>query len=220
MINTLSISGLVHQFGGKMILNDVCFDIKPGDILGLFGRNGSGKSTLLNLLFGSLKLQKGEIKINGTSANIDLLRRYIAYSTQRGFLPPSITVRNIIPLYFSDGEDQNKIFYSEGIHKMEKSKVGSLSLGEKKYLQFLMVAHLPQKFILLDEPFAMIDPLYRDLIKTKIIELSQTKGFIITDHYYKDVFDICNRFYLIKNGQLMPVASLPDLQQGGYLSNG
>ncbi|MCC6288635.1 MAG: ATP-binding cassette domain-containing protein [Chitinophagaceae bacterium] len=180
MTEAISISGLTHRFGSRVILNDINFELKAGEIIGLFGRNGTGKSTLLNILYGSLKIQHGIIKING--------------------------------------DEQNKIFRSEGIYRMEKHKIGSLSMGEKKYLQFLMTVHLPQKFVLLDEPFAMIDPLYRDIIKDKIVELSATKGFILTDHYYRDVFDVANKRFLIKEAALKQITSITDLKNEGYIS--
>lgn len=217
MTDSISISGLTHGFGTKVVLNDINLRLQSGEIIGIFGRNGSGKSTLLNVLFGSLKLQKGKIKKNDNEVNPDTLPKHIAYSTQEIFLPPSVTVRNIIPMYFSNGDDQNKIFYAEGIYRLEKFKIGSLSIGEKKYLQFLMTVNLPQKFVLLDEPFAMIDPLYRELVKNRILELSATKAFILTDHYYKDVFEISDHCFLMKDGVLKPVVSIDDLKRDGYL---
>lgn len=198
-MTVISILGLIHQFGTKVVLDGLDLEIQSGEIIGLFGRNGTGKSTLLNLLFGTLKLQNGTISINNNKATINELREYIAYSTQNVFLPPSLTVRNIIPLYFSNGEDQNKIFYAEGINRIERNKIGSLSIGEKKYLQFLLTVNLPKKIILLDEPFAMIDPIYRDVIKGKIIEYSKDKTFMLTDHYYRDVFEISTRRFILIN---------------------
>ncbi|MFT3950056.1 MAG: ATP-binding cassette domain-containing protein [Agriterribacter sp.] len=220
MTDMLSISGITHRFETKLVLNNVSFEMHSGDIIGIFGSNGSGKSTLLNLLFGTLRRQGGTININNHKIAPVELRKHIAYSTQNVFLPASLTVRNIIPLYFPESDDQNRIFYSEGIHKIEKYKVGRLSIGEQKYLQFLLTVHLPQQFILLDEPFAMIDPLYQDIIRNKILELSAVKGFILTDHYYKQVFEIANKRFLMKEGILNPITSIKDLKDGGYISGG
>lgn len=218
MTEIISISGLTYRFGTKMVLNNLSFKIKPEEIIGLFGRNGTGKSTLLNLLFGTLKIQSGSININNHRAAIDELRNHVAYSTQNVFLPPSLTVRNVIPLYFSNGEDQNKIFYAEGINSIERYKIGSLSVGEQKYLQFLLTVNLPKKIILLDEPFAMIDPLYREIIKAKIIEQSKNKAFVLTDHYYKDVFEVSTSCFILKEGTLKPIISVQDLKDKGYIS--
>ncbi len=218
MNRQLSISAIAHCYGRKKVLEDISFECLTGDITGLFGRNGCGKSTLLNILFGTLKPASGSIRINDVILQNNITRQQIGYSHQEIFLPQHITVRNVIPLYFPDGEDQNKIFYSPGIHHIETTKVGNLSLGEQRYLQFLLVIHLHHPFVLLDEPFSMVDPLYKEIIKEKIKEQSASKGFIITDHYYKDVLDITTKKLLIASGKIIPVNNEYELASAGYLS--
>lgn len=217
MTHQLSISAIGHCFGTKKILEDISFECRTGDITGLFGRNGCGKSTLLNILFGTLKPASGSIRINDALQRNNIIRKLISYSHQEIFLPQNITVRNVIPLYFPAGEDQNKIFYSPGVHHMETTKVGHLSLGEQRYLQFLLIIHLNHPFVLLDEPFSMVQPAYREIIKEKIRELQTVKGFIITDHYYKDVLDIATKKLLMKSGKIIPVNDEYDLSSAGYL---
>lgn len=217
MTHQLSISAIGHCFGTKKILEDISFECRTGDITGLFGRNGCGKSTLLNILFGTLKPASGSIRINDALQRNNIIRKLISYSHQEIFLPQNITVRNVIPLYFPAGEDQNKIFYSPGVHHMETTKVGHLSLGEQRYLQFLLIIHLNHPFVLLDEPFSMVQPAYREIIKEKIQELQTVKGFIITDHYYKDVLDIATKKLLMKSGKIIPVNDEYDLSAAGYL---
>ena len=217
MTHQLSISAISHRFGTKKILEDVSFECRTGDITGLFGRNGCGKSTLLNILFGRLKATSGSVRINDAPLLNNITRKLISYSHQEIFLPLNITVRALIPLYFPGGEDQNKIFYSPGIHHMETTKVGNLSTGEQRYLQFLMIVHLNRPFVLLDEPFSMVDPLYKEVIKEKIKERSAVQGFIITDHYYKDVLDIATKKILMAAGKILPVNDASDLANAGYL---
>ena len=101
---------------------------------------------------------------------------------------------------------------------METTKVGNLSLGEQRYLQFLLIIHLNHPFVLLDEPFSMVEPVYREIIKEKIRELQVVKGFIITDHYYKDVLDIATKKLLMASGKIIPVNDEYDLAAAGYLS--
>lgn len=218
MNHQLIISAISHCFGTKKILEDISFECQTGDITGLFGRNGCGKSTLLNILFGTLKPASGSIRINGELLQNNINRKQIGYSCQEIFLPQNITVRNVIPLYFPGGEDQNKIFYSPGVHNMETTKVGNLSLGEQRYLQFLLIIHLNHPFVLLDEPFSMVEPVYREIIKEKIRELQTVKGFIITDHYYKDVLYIASKKLLMASGKIIPVNDEYDLAAAGYLS--
>lgn len=219
MEHTLDVKSIIHSFGKRQILSDISFTCKTGDIVGIFGRNGTGKSTLLKILFGTLRATKSEFYIdNNIVEKSTRLNKFIAYHHQEVFLPKNLTVRNLIPLYFSDGEKQNKLFYDQAINKIEKQKVGVLSIGEQRYLQFLLILNSDQHFLLLDEPFSMLEPLYKDLIKEKIESYKYSKCFIITDHYYLDVLQIANTKKLIKDGVMVTVKYDTDLVKFGYLS--
>lgn len=219
MTNLLSIDSVSFRFGKKIILEKLGFECRTGEIIGLFGRNGSGKSTLFKVLFGTLRPKGGTIKLNHEKIESNIKEKIIAFSHQDVFLPDSVTVRNVIPMYYSDGEEQNKIFYSQGINRIETIKVGNLSMGEKKYLQFLLVINLPHPFIILDEPFSMVDPLYKDIIKEKIHEASSlNKGIILTDHYYRDVAEVATKLFIIRHGKMTTIKGLEDLSENEYLT--
>lgn len=198
-------------------VNLVCM---TGDIIGIFGRNGSGKSTLLRLIFGTLKPKSGQIFLNDKPIGEKLvLNKYIAYHHEDIFLPQDITVRNLIPLYFPKGSDQNNIFYDSRISKIERQKVSTLSPGEQKYLQFLLLVNLNHDFVLLDEPFTMMEPLLKNAIKEIIIENKFRKGFIITDHYYSDVLEIATRKMMIRDKSIWEISTDDELADSGYLPN-
>lgn len=218
MTHILKLDLIEQSFKGKSILSKVSLTCNTGDIIAIFGRNGSGKSTLLKSLFGTLKPGRIELSLNGKKINsITPKDKYIAYLPQDPFLPKDVKVKNIIPMYFPDGDVQNKIFYSPLIHKIENQKAGTLSLGELRYLEFLLIVNLSHPFILLDEPFSMIEPLYKDAIKEIIREYKKDKGFIITDHYYLDVLEVANNKMILKEGMLHEVFNLKDLIEYGYL---
>ena len=196
------------------------FQIETGQILGIFGRNGSGKSTLLKILFGTLKPDFLDAVIDteqyNPSKNIEL--KNIAYLSQDNFLPQDIKVRNVVPMYFRDGKIQDKIFFDPRVAKFENQRVGTLSHGEKRYLEILMISRLPQKFILLDEPFSMIEPLYQDAIKELLLSIKKEKGIILTDHYYFDVLQITDKNVLIRDGKTIEIRDRSDLAENGYIS--
>jgi len=218
-MSELRIDSISKKFKNRIILSDISLQIRTGEILGIFGRNGCGKSTLLKILFGVLPSDSDEILIDNdsfdTSTNIKLMR--IAYLPQDSFLPNDLTVREVIPICYPDGDDQNRIFYDPRIAKFERQRIGTLSLGEKRYLEVLLISRLPHPFLLLDEPFSMIEPLYQEAIKELLIGLKQEKGIVITDHYYRDVMQISDRKMVIAGGKSIEVTDNSGLVENGYL---
>ncbi len=219
-MSRLLINSVTKGFNNRPVLTDIKFKIETGEILGLFGRNGTGKSTLLKILFGTLKADSIDVLIdsNKYSPQKNILSQTIAYLPQDDFLPYDIKVRNVIPIYFQDGDIQNKIFYDPRIATLANQRVGTLSHGERRYLEILMISRLPQRFILLDEPFSMIEPLYQDAIKELLVSIKKDKGIILTDHYYFDVLQITDKNILIKDGKTIEVRNKKDLAENGYIS--
>lgn len=217
----LEVQNINKSFGKKVILKNISFHCNIGEIIGIFGRNGSGKSSLLKIIHGTLKSNTGEIEINSeilTRKKI-ILSKLIAYLPQDTFLPGNIKVRNIIPLFFPDGDYQDKIFYAKGVSHIANKKIGTLSLGQLRYLEILLIGHLEHPYMMLDEPFSMIEPLYIEIIKEFLISLKSEKGLIITDHYYKDVLEVTDRNFVIKNGEQLWVKDKIDLEGFGYLKS-
>ncbi len=219
MKNELNVHGLYKNFGRKNILTDVSFNLSTGDVLGLFGKNGSGKSTLLKILFGTLKPTRLELSINGTSITPKTVipEQLIGYLPQESFLPKHLKVRDIIPLFYEDGDDQDAIFRASFVEKIASRKAGLLSMGEIRYLELLLVANLNHPFLMLDEPFSMIEPLYKEKIKEFLISLKAKKGIILTDHYYTDVLNVSTKNLILKDCVAHEIHTSQDLKDFGYL---
>ena len=218
-MSKLAINGVTKSFGNNTVLSSIDFECQIGEIVGLLGRNGSGKTTLLKILFGTLKADTIDVQLNSMpfDPKKNISNREIAYLPQDNFLPKDLKVKNIIPMYYQDGEKQNRIFYDQRIAKIENNRINTLSYGELRYLEILLVLRLPHRFILLDEPFSMIEPLYQDAIKDLLLIIKKDKGIILSDHYYYDVLQITDRNILIKNGQTYPISNKSDLVDNGYL---
>ena len=207
------------SFGDKEVLKNISFSCETGEILGVFGRNGSGKSTLLKMIFGTLKASNIKINLNHKNLNPSkiILQKNIAYLPQHSFLPINSKVRNVIPIYYQSQEEQDKIFYDSQIALISSKKIKELSLGQLRYLQVLLIGNLKRDFILLDEPFSMIDPLYKEKISELLVGLKKEKGIIITDHYYNDVLNITTKNILIKEGISISINNKDDLKQFNYI---
>lgn len=216
----LEVSKINITFGNKKILNNISFECSTGDIIGVFGRNGSGKSSLLKTIFGTIKADDILIKIDHKNILKEKIisDKLIAYLPQNTFLPKEKKVRDIIPLFFNKSKDQEKIFYDTKITSFEKQKIGTLSIGELRYLEILLIGSLNHPFLLLDEPFSMVEPNYIKIISDLLLKLKQEKGIIITDHYYNDVLKITNLNFILKDGEKFPIQNKYDLMKYNYLS--
>jgi len=216
---SLSVTELTKSFGSLTLLDRITLQCDKGEILGIFGRNGSGKSTLLKILFGTVRADNIRLTINGKHMPVAevIPQQLIGYLPQEPFLPKSYKVRDVVPMYFESGEMQDKILYDPLITKISGTRTGNLSLGELRYLELLLVGNLSHPYLMLDEPFAMIEPQYKDRIKEYLEGLKEKKGVLLTDHYYADIFSISNRNLLLKNGRLIAVETQQDLANYGYL---
>jgi ABC-type lipopolysaccharide export system ATPase subunit len=217
MSKLLEADSIRKEFGTNQVLTDISLKCQPGDIIGLLGRNGSGKSTLLRIIFGTLYTDHKFIRINDTILNQPYKRRNtIAYLNQDNFLPKNITVRKVAEIY-SDDLDHKGFLDDEVLSKVLGTKIRNLSGGESRYLEVKLILNLDTLFILLDEPFNGISPVHVELIKKMIIDNSLKKGILLTDHDYRNVLDVANKYYLLFDGGLKPVKAKQDLIDWGYV---
>jgi ABC-type multidrug transport system ATPase subunit len=218
MDHKLQVSSVTHNFGARNILSAAEVECKTGEITVVFGRNGTGKSTLFKILFGMLKPNYLEIYIDGQVYHkATRLNKLIAYHPQEVMLPKNMVVGDLMTLYLNK-ESEDKVYRTEGIRAIHHKRVKNLSLGQQRYLQFLLVINLDHYFVLLDEPFSMVEPLYKDLIKQKLNEYKAHKGFLITDHYYRDVLDVADKINLLTDGKIIPIANAEELVKYKYLT--
>lgn len=220
MKNEISITGINKTYGSNLILDHVSITLTTGALTGLLGRNGCGKSTLLKILFGTEKSQYTSALLNQSPIRLkeNIKEQWLAYLPQFSFIPAHLKLRDIIPLYAEDEASQDAIFYAPGIHHLTGQSAGKLSSGQRRYFEFLIVSQLPHPFLLLDEPFSMVEPLYAEHITQKIEELKKRKGILITDHYYQDVIKVSDKLLLLKYGGFTEISSEAQLAENGYLS--
>lgn len=214
----LHIDSILKSFGAKKLLTDIFISCKPGEIVGLLGRNGSGKSTLLKIIFGTMSAEQKYIKIgdkliNGLSDN----RHLVKYLPQNSYLPNHIPVSRILSL-FCEGAYASLLLENELIKPLLKKKSKQLSGGEKRLVEILLILHSETKFVLMDEPFNGIAPIYKEYIKNLIREHSKTKGFIITDHDYRNILDVSTTTILLHDGGTKRGVTKEELLKWGYFA--
>jgi lipopolysaccharide export system ATP-binding protein len=217
MPSLLEIDSVRKSFDTNDVLTDIYLKCETGDIIGMLGRNGSGKSTLLKILFGTLEADNKFIRIDGKVHNKPFKTfNEICYLPQHSFLPAHLTVGKTIELYL--GRNHLVSFIDDPVLLVLKdNKIAEVSGGELRYLEIKLLLSLDCKFLLLDEPFNGVSPIMIESIKKLISERSKSKGIILTDHDYRNVLEIANRFCLIFDGGIKEIKDKIELVRWGYL---
>jgi lipopolysaccharide export system ATP-binding protein len=214
----LKVDSIEIAFDNRKILQGVYLNCKQGEVLGLLGRNGCGKSTLLKIIFGSVTPYHKYVAIDGTFINKGYINNQIAYLPQHHYLPSGVKLSKLAqgivdPLVW----DEFTAF--QLYQRYHNQTAGDISGGEWRQIEMLMVLYSKAKFILLDEPFTHISPIQVEEFKNIIKARAQTRGIIVTDHYYKNVLEVSYRLLLLHNGYTQMIANRDDLVTYGYLSH-
>lgn len=215
-------NSLKKTYSGREVVKDVSISVTQGQVVGLLGPNGAGKTTSFYMMVGLVKADNGSIFLNGEDVTkLPLHERAtkgIGYLPQEASIFRELTVEENI---FSVLEIR-KIFKNERKNKLEKlikdfglnhirtSKGRELSGGERRRVEIARCLALDPKFVLLDEPFAGVDPLAVSDIQSIIKELKQKNiGVLITDHSVRETLGIVDKAYIMSAGELL-VSGTPD----------
>lgn len=221
MMHELEADSIIISLGERQLLTDIYLKCATGDVVGILGRNGCGKSTLLKVIFGTTHTYNRNVRIDkkvytGPSGKGDAL----AYLPQHSFLPKDISIKKIAEIFIDDVRARNTILNDRRVHPHIAKTVSELSTGERRYLEILLLVSLPVKFVLLDEPFSGIEPLYKRRIVALIRAYRKNKGFVITDHDYRNIIEASNRIVLLVNGGCKNIKSLTELEDWQYVPAG
>jgi ABC-type multidrug transport system ATPase subunit len=216
-LNKLHVDSIIKSFGTNQVLTDVYLSCEKGEIVGLLGRNGTGKSTLLKIIFGSVSADRkfvrvGDKIVQGLYSNYKLIN----YLPQDNFLPSHLKVKTIIDLFCNESKAE---FISEHylIKPLLNKKCRQLSGGEIRLVEILLMVYSDSLYTFIDEPFNGVAPIYKEEIKRVIKEQSEYKGFIITDHDYRNIMDIATRVVVLYDGGTKTIKETNDLKYWGYI---
>lgn len=218
--HVLEADSIIKNFGERQLLTDIYLKCETGEVIGLLGRNGCGKSTLLKIIFGTVPSANKSIRINKKYVGFPYKRRGVmAYLPQHNFLP-NLKIESLVNIFLNSRTKASKILKNERIARHLHKKPGELSGGEARYLEVLLLVNLDVKFVILDEPFSGIEPLYKDPIKEVLQEHKTEKGFIITDHDYRNIIDVSSKIVLLTDGSCRHIQNLEELEQWNYVPPG
>lgn len=214
---TLKVDSVQLSYDDRKILQDVYLDCRQGEIVGVLGRNGCGKSSLLRIIFGTVTPGFKYVSINDQYIIKGYHNARIAYLPQHNYLPHGIKIKDLAKNFI------DSIFWDEfsnlDIYKNHFNKTaGQLSGGELRQLETLMIIYNKADFILLDEPFTHISPIQAEIIKPIIKRCAQHKGFIITDHQYRNILEVSDRIILINDGSTKHIKSTDELVTWRYVN--
>jgi len=219
-VSHLRCEHLTKAFRQKKVVNDVDVEVRGGEVVGLLGPNGAGKTTIFYMIVGLLQPNGGKIFLNGaevTSLPMYLrARKGIGYLAQEPSVFRKLTVEGnlmaileTLPLTSEERRDRlDKLLNDLGLSALRKQKAFSLSGGERRRVEITRALVLSPSFILLDEPFAGIDPIAVLDIQGIVCQLkSQGIGIIITDHNVRETLGVCDRAYIINEGRILEEGS-------------
>jgi lipopolysaccharide export system ATP-binding protein len=212
----LRAEGLVKSYGKRRVVDALTLRVDPGEIVGLLGPNGAGKTTTFHMITGFEKPDEGAILLG--DENISQLpmyaraRRGIVYLPQEPSVFRKLTVeQNLIAiletLHLPDGEAAERLeqlLEELGVTHVRKTLGAALSGGERRRVEIARALVVAPKFMLLDEPFAGVDPIAVLDIQTIISQLkARGIGILITDHNVRETLGICDRAYIVSAGKIL-----------------
>jgi len=226
-LTTLEVKGLVKKFGKKTVVKGVSFSMERGEIVGLLGPNGAGKTTIFYMIVGFIKPTSGHIFLNQKDISQQPMykraRAGIAYLPQEASVFRKLSVEDNIKAVLEMRSDlsssQKKQRLEElleelGIKHLRKQKAFTLSGGERRRTEIARALAIEPKFLLLDEPFAGIDPIAVSEIKKIVASLANKEiGILITDHSVHYTLEITQRSYIINLGEIVTSGSREELLQ-------
>jgi len=222
---TLQVEHLAKIYGRKPVVKDVSFSMETGQIIGLLGPNGAGKTTMFYMIVGFIRTDKGSILLNHRDVtNLPMYQRSrlgLSYLPQEPSVFRKLSVQDNIKLVVETREDLNRsqklavvdeLLEEFGIQHIRKQYGYTLSGGERRRTEIARCLGCNPKFLLLDEPFAGIDPKAVYEIKLLIQKLSNKNiGILLTDHNVRDTLSITHRSYIINEGLILASGERADL---------
>ncbi|MBC8034423.1 MAG: LPS export ABC transporter ATP-binding protein [Chitinophagaceae bacterium] len=223
---------LVKSYRNRTVVNHVSVEVKQGEIVGLLGPNGAGKTTTFYMVVGLIKPDEGNVFLN--EADITKMPMYKRAQLGIGYLPQEASVfrkltvedniKAVLEMTKLTKKEQKKkledLLDEFRLHHVRKNNGDSLSGGERRRTEIARALSVNPKFILLDEPFAGVDPIAVEDIQTVVARLKHKNiGILITDHNVNETLSICDRAYLLIEGKIFKHGTAEELASDEQVRN-
>jgi len=214
---SLIAKGLCKTYGSLTAVNNVDIFVDRNEVVGLLGPNGAGKTTTFYMITGMVKPSKGDIFLDELNITMDPMykraRKGIGYLAQDPSIFSKLTVEDNLRLVLEMRDDLSKLEQQEkldslledfSVTRLRNNKGGTLSGGERRRVEIARSLCMDPDFILLDEPFAGVDPIAVEEIQSIVNSLKERNiGVLITDHNVRETLSITDRSYLLFNGKIL-----------------
>ncbi|MDH6280890.1 ABC transporter ATP-binding protein [Prescottella agglutinans] len=220
---TLTFDGIAKRYGDVVALEDLSFDVRPGEIFGFVGSNGAGKTTTMRIALGVLAADSGEVRLGGRPVDLEV-RRSIGYMPEERGLYPKMKVgaqltyfAELHGLSRSEAEDSARRWTERlGIAARVGDTVDSLSLGNQQRVQLAAALVHDPAVLILDEPFSGLDPVAVDVMSDVLVEKANTGVPVIFSSHQLDLVQrLCDRVGIISKGRMGSIGTVDELRGGG-----
>jgi ABC-2 type transport system ATP-binding protein len=216
----VEVSHVVKSFADKVAVDDLSFSVAPGEMFGLIGPNGAGKTTTIRMMMDIIKPDSGGVTIFGEKLGEATKSRLGYLPEERGLYKKLSVIDSIVYLASLKGMDRHsaaeraeELLNQTGMLDSRKKKIEELSKGMGQIIQFIVtIIHDPQ-LVILDEPFAGLDPVNTELLKEMIAGLrNQGKAVILSTHQMNQVEELCDRILMINHGRTVLYGNLSEIK--------
>ncbi len=207
---------LIKKYKQRTVVNDVSFHVEQGEIVGLLGPNGAGKTTSFYMIVGLIKPNEGHVFLNDEEITKDAMfqraQKGIGYLAQEASVFRKLSVENnilaVLEIHYPNKEERmaklEELLSEFSLHRVRKNRGDLLSGGERRRTEIARALAANPHFILLDEPFAGVDPIAVEEIQSIVSKLKgKNIGVLITDHNVQETLSITDRAYLLTEGKIM-----------------
>lgn len=218
----ISFKNVTKKFGRFKAVEDVTFDVFPGEIVGFVGVNGAGKTTTINMLLGFTSASKGSVAVFGeriSPSHAHMSHRRIGYAAGDMELPLNLTGQQYIDFVLAQASKDHTKQRDSLIRQFKPQltkKIGTMSRGNKQKIALIAAFVTEPELVVLDEPTSGLDPIMQDVF-LELVRRERTKGTTVfmSSHYLQEVAEVCTRVLLMKNGQIVEDLSQQKLSKAG-----